>query len=89
MAETKPTKAKKKSLFEGEPKVTINIPISRYEKDDVWVAVNGKPMQIKRGEDVEVPKCIYEALKHQEKMLKVAMEYEAAASGKASDKELN
>ena len=89
MAETKSTKVKKKSLFEGEPKVTINIPLTRSEKEDVWVAVNGKSMQIKRGVDVEVPKCIYEALKHQEKMLRVAMEYEDAASGKASDKELN
>ena len=88
MAEKNSTKAKKKSLFEGEPKVTINIPVTRYEKDDVWVAVNGKSMQIKRGEDVEVPKCIYEALKHQEKMLKIAMQYEEAASSKASDKEL-
>jgi hypothetical protein len=33
----------------------------RY-KDDIFVAVNGKTYQIKRGEDVMIPKCVYEVL---------------------------
>lgn len=86
---TKTTKAKKSKLFPNEPMVTINIPLTRHEKDDVWVAVNGKPMQIQRGVDVEVPNCIYEALKHQERMLRVAMAYEADAMGKATADQLN
>ena len=89
MAETKTTKAKKKSLFEGEPTVTIRLPITRTEKEDKWVAVNGKSMLIKRGVDVEVPLCIAKVLEHQEKMLMEAMEYEATAMGKASADELN
>lgn len=88
MAETK-TKTKKNSLFPDEPLVTIKIPITRTEKDDVWVAVNGKSIQIKRGVEVEVPKCIAEALEHSEKMLIEAMEYEASIQGKASADELN
>lgn len=88
MAETKTTKAKKSKLFPNEPLVTIKIPITRTEKDDVWVAVNGKSMQIKRGVEVEVPLCIAKALEHSEKMLIEAMEYEAAAQGKAEDQEL-
>lgn len=89
MAETKTTKAKKSKLFPNEPTVVINIPVTRFEKDDVWVAVNGKSMQIKRGVDVEVPKCIAEALEHSQNMLVEAMEYEANAMGKASADELN
>ena len=86
---TKTTKAKKSKLFPNEPTVTINIPITRSEKDDVWVAVNGKSMQIKRGIDVEVPLCIAKALEHSQNMLIEAREYEAAASGKAFAKELD
>jgi hypothetical protein len=89
MAETKTTKPKKSKLFPDEPTVVINIPVTRFEKDDVWVAVNGKSMQIKRGIDVEVPKCIAEALEHSQNMLIEAMEYEAKAMGKASADELN
>ena len=87
--ETKNTKTKKRSLFAGEPTVTIKLPITRNEKEDKWVCVNGKSMQIKRGVDVEVPLCIAKALEHQEKMLIEAMEYEAAVMGKASADELN
>ena len=91
MAESKTTttKTKKSKLFPNEPLVTINIPITRSEKEDVWVAVNGKSMQIKRGVDVEVPLCIAKALEHSQNMLVEAMEYEAAAMGKASADELN
>lgn len=78
-------KAKKKSLFEGMPTTTIKLPLTRNEKDDVWVAVNGKSMQIKRGVPVEVPTCIAEVLQHKEDMLMQAMEYEAAVFGKAED----
>ena len=89
MAETKTQKTKKSKLFPNEPLVTIKLPITRTEKDDVWVAVNGKSMQIKRGVDVEVTKCIAEALEHSQNMLVEAMEYEANAMGKASADELN
>lgn len=89
MAETKTTKTKKSKLFPNEPLVTIKLPITRTEKDDVWVAVNGKSMQIKRGVEVEVPLCIAKALEHKEKMLIEAMEYEASIQDKAtSAKEL-
>jgi hypothetical protein len=89
MAETKTTKSKKKSLFAGEEMVTIKLPLNRTEKDDVWVAVNGKSMQIKRGVEVEVPKCIAEVLQHKEEMLMQAIEFESNATGKADDSELN
>jgi hypothetical protein len=88
MAETKKS-TKKKSLFEGEEKVTIKFLLTRTEKDDEWAAVNGKPMQIKRGVDVEVPKCIAEVFQHRDEMLMQAIEYESKAMGKTDDSELN
>ena len=90
MAETKTTqKTIKKGLFAGHPAVTIKLPLTRTEKDDVWVAVNGKSMLIKRGVEVEVPRCVAEVLEHKEKMLMEAMEKEELARGKADAKELN
>lgn len=91
MTETKTTtpKTKKSKLFPNEPLVTIKLPLTRTEKDDVWVAVNGKSMQIKRGVEVEVPKCIAEVLQHKEEMLMEAIEFESNAIGKADDSELN
>jgi hypothetical protein len=90
MAEIKTTtpKTKKSKLFPNEPLVTIKLPLTRTEKEDVWVAVNGKSMQIKRGVEVEVPKCIAEVLQHKEEMLMHSFEYEAKAMGKADDSEL-
>lgn len=83
------TKTIKKGIFKGEPAVKIRLPLSRTEKEDKWVSVNGKPMLIKRGEEVEIPLCIYEALQHEENMLREAMEYEDAIKGKAEADELN
>ena len=82
------TKTIKKGIFKGQPAVSIRLPLTRSDKEDLWVSVNGKSMQIKRGVDVEVPQCIYEVLQHKENMLKEALEYEAAAMGKADAEEL-
>lgn len=83
------TKTKKSKLFPNEPLVTIKLPLTRSEKEDVWVAVNGKSMQIKRGVAVEVPRCIAEALEHQEQQTMVAVERMEALAKKSSAEELN
>ncbi len=88
MAATKSEKTKMNKLFPNEPLVTINIPVTRGEKEDIWVAVNGKPFQIQRGIDVEVPRCVAKALEHKQKMLVEAMKYESALQGNAKAKEL-
>lgn len=62
-----------------EKTVKIKLPLTRTEKDDVYVAVNGKSYQIKRGEAVEVPGYVAEVLQHKEEMLAEAMEFEAQA----------
>ena len=79
MAETKKT-AENKAV--KEETVRIRLPLTKKEKDDVFVGVNGRRFQIQRGKDVEVPAYVYEVLKHQEEMLNLAMEYEAQAAAK-------
>lgn len=68
---------------EKEKTVKIKLPLTRTEKDDVYVAVNGKSYLIKRGETVEVPASVAEVLQHKEEMLAQAMEFEAQAAAKA------
>ena len=68
---------------EKEKTVKIKLPLTRTEKDDVYVAVNGKSYLIKRGETVEVPASVAEVLQHKEEMLAQAMAFEAQAAAKA------
>lgn len=68
-----------------EKKVKIKIPLSRTEKDDVYVCVNGKSYLIKRGEWVEVPESVKEVLDHKEEMLAESMAFEAEAAANLSE----
>ena len=61
-------------------KVKIKLPLTRTEKDDVFVGLNGKTYLIKRGVEVEVPVGVAKVLERKEKMLSIAMEYEAQAA---------
>lgn len=63
----------------------IKLPLSRTEKDDVYVALNGKSYQIKRGVEVEVPAGVAEILQHRDEMLSQAIEFEAQAAENAID----
>ena len=65
-------------------KVKIKLPLTRTEKDDVYVCVNGMSYQIKRGGTVEVPDYVKEVLEHREEMLAEAMEFEAQAAANAN-----
>lgn len=67
-------------------KVKIQLPLTRTEKDDVYVCVNGESYQIKRGVQVEVPDYVAEVLQHKEEMLAQAMEFEAQAAANAEQK---
>ena len=62
----------------AEKKVKIKLPLTRTEKNDVFVGVNGVGYLIKRGEYVEVPASVAHVLEHKEKMLSQALEYEEA-----------
>ena len=62
--------------------VKIKLPLTRTEKEDVYVALNGKSYLIKRGEYVEVPVGVAEILEHQDTMLAEAMAFEEATKQK-------
>lgn len=67
-----------------EKKVKIKLPLTRNEKDDVYVAVNGESVLIKRGEVGEVTEAVAEVLQHKEEMLAVAMAFETQAAANAN-----
>lgn len=70
---------------ENAPKmVKIKLPLTRTEKDDEYVCLNGKSYLIKRGVEVEVPAGVAEILRHSEQMDAIAMEFEAQASANAN-----
>ena len=67
----------------GEEKtVKIKIPITREEKDDVYVSVNDRTWLIQRGKEVEVPECVAEVLRHREEMLQYAFEFSESVANK-------
>lgn len=74
------------STTNTEKKAKIKLPLTRNEKDDVYVAVNGKPYLIKRGVTVEVPAAVVEVLDNKEAMLTEAITFEAEASAKNEGK---
>lgn len=75
--------AKTKAVDPYKDTIKIRLPLTRTEKDDVLVGVNGRTWLIQRGVDVEVPKCVAEVLRHRERMLMQSMDYEAKAADKA------
>lgn len=77
---TKAVNEEKKEKPQGEKRVTIMLPLSRNEKDDVYVGINGKGYLIKRGEPVEVPVSVAEVLRHRDDMINKALEFEESAS---------
>jgi hypothetical protein len=62
-----------------EKMVKIKIPLERGKANkDVFVSVNDRTWQIKRGVPVEVPECVKEVLDHEEEQLLKAAEYQEA-----------
>ena len=64
----------------NEKKVKIKIPLTRTEKEDVFVGLNGRTFQIKRGVEVEVPEGVAEILRNREEVLMQIIEYESQAN---------
>ena len=59
-----------------EKTVKIRIPRTRKDEEDVVVWVNDRSWLIKRGEEVEVPECVAEVLRHRDEMIEQAMLFE-------------
>lgn len=49
-------------MAEKEKTVRIKLPILPNDEGDVFVSVNDRTWQIKRGEYVDVPECVAEVL---------------------------
>ena len=62
--------------MEEKTTVTIRLPLTREQREDVFVGINGKTWLIKRGEAVEVPWNVAQVLARREKSLADAMEFD-------------
>lgn len=69
---------KKDDVKEGY--VRIRLPLSREQKEDMYVGLNGVGYLIKRGQEVDVPAGVAEIIQRSEEMLAQALEYEASVS---------
>lgn len=72
MAETKKT-AEKDPLLELVPYTAFKDD-DKY-KDDIYVAVNGRRFQIKRGEEVMIPRYVYNVLIQSQQQDKSTFKY--------------
>lgn len=81
-AEEKPAKAAKKAAAKAAPAkektVKIRLPKTRENQDDVFVSVNNRTWLIKRGVEVEVPECVAEVFRNQERMMEETFAFEVA-----------
>ena len=77
--ETKNTEEIRVSAPVQEEKVKIKLPRLGKNDTDVFVSVNEKTWLIKRGEEVEVPVCVAEVLRHQEELEEEAYRFDTAA----------
>ncbi|MGP1544170.1 MAG: hypothetical protein ACTTIO_04345 [Candidatus Fimenecus sp.] len=60
----------------AEKKITIKIPLEKGNTSDVFVSINERTWQIKRGVEVEVPECVAEELKRSQDAINAAYLYE-------------
>lgn len=60
-----------------ENMVTIRLPRTAAEQEDVFVSVNNRNYIVARGVAVEVPAFVAEALSHQEEMLETILRFQA------------
>ena len=68
---------------ESKPKtVVIQLPVIEGMGDSVYVCVNMKSYQIKRGEPVEVPLSVAEVLRNSDRQMMVAMQRQEEMASK-------
>lgn len=60
--------------------VRIRLPLTRDQKEDMYVGLNGVGYLIKRGQEVDVPAGVAEIIQRSEEMLAQALEYEDSVS---------
>lgn len=70
-----------------EKMVRIKLPLTRSEREDVFVGINGHSWQIQRGVEVSVPWNVVRVLERQERMLAQALEFENQAAAPLTELE--
>ena len=80
--ETAATETAAPETEQTEKMVTIRIPRTKKDQEDVFVSVNMRTWIIKRGVEVEVPECVAEVLRNQEKMLEEIMLFDDERASK-------
>lgn len=60
----------------NEKQVTLRLPKSRSEQEDVFVSINSRNWLIRRGEAVTVPQCVATLLQNRELALEAALAFE-------------
>lgn len=60
----------------AEELVSVKIPRTKEDKEDVFVGINERTWLIKRGVEVSVPRCVAEVLRDREDMLNVIYDFE-------------
>ena len=63
-----------------EKKVTIRLPKTRAEQEDVFVSVNDRTWLIRRGEEVSVPECVAKLLQNRERAMETALKFEQSTA---------
>ncbi len=72
--------ASKTNAAKGEePRVRVRIPKTKENSGDVFVSVNERTWQIRRGVEVEVPECVAEVVRNSERAAEAALCFEEAA----------
>lgn len=85
MATTRKSATAEKNSDKAETKqntVVIQLPVIEGMGDSVYVSVNMKSYQIKRGEPVEVPLSVAEVLENSSKQMMVAMQKQEEMTSK-------
>lgn len=83
--EKKEAAAAEKTSDKAETKaktVVIQLPVIEGMGDSVYVCVNMKSYQIKRGEPVEVPLCVAEVLRNSDRQMMEAMQKQEEMASK-------
>lgn len=80
MADVKKDKTLEESKKLMTEKAIFNAPRNTISDEEVFVCINGHPMRLKRGVDVEIPKAFAKVLDQSRKQKEYALEYSAKTS---------
>ena len=64
--------------------LTIKMPLSKAEKEDIFVSINGRITQIKRGHSVDVSRDVADIIAQSESMALNSFEYEQKVAENAN-----